>query len=332
MRRPRAAARLPRRVLTRARSAARACCSWATTRATRTASSTSAATAAPACVSEPEGTMRRLQCPYHAWCYGFDGSLKSAPHTEEIEDFGSPGLHRAPHGGAPRAPVRRRLRHRRPARRPPRRPHAAPRALPPRRARARGARSPTTSRRTGRRSSRTTPSACTARACTPSSTASRTTMSGDEYEGAGAWCGGSMTLQRRRRDDGPERRPRPPPRDPRPHRHGAARRPLLRALPQPARQPPPRLRDGPHAVAARRRAHRGRVRVVLRARDDRAAGLRCRATPSSSGTWSTARTGRCASSSQRGIGSRGHVPGRYTDTEITVHAFDQLVADAYLTR
>ena len=45
-------------------------------------------------VSEPEGTMRRLQCPYHAWCYGFDGSLKSAPHTEEIENFGSPGLNR----------------------------------------------------------------------------------------------------------------------------------------------------------------------------------------------------------------------------------------------
>jgi glycine betaine catabolism A len=35
---------------------------------------------------------------------------------------------------------------------------------------------------------------------------------------------------------------------------------------------------------------------------------------------------------QRGIGSRGHVPGRYTDTELTVHAFDQLVAEAYLTR
>src|SRR3954449_13516282 len=38
-------------------------------------------------VSEPEGTLRRLQCPYHAWCYGFDGSLRSAPHTEEIEGF-----------------------------------------------------------------------------------------------------------------------------------------------------------------------------------------------------------------------------------------------------
>src|SRR4051794_41609620 len=45
-------------------------------------------------VSEAEGTLRRLQCPYHAWCYGFDGSLRSAPHTDEIKDFGAPGLTR----------------------------------------------------------------------------------------------------------------------------------------------------------------------------------------------------------------------------------------------
>src|SRR3954469_9468149 len=47
-------------------------------------------------VSEPEGTLRRLQCPYHAWCYGFDGSLRSAPHTAEIENFdpGTSGLNR----------------------------------------------------------------------------------------------------------------------------------------------------------------------------------------------------------------------------------------------
>src|SRR4051812_16847764 len=42
-------------------------------------------------VSEPEGTLRRLQCPYHAWCYGFDGRLRSAPHTEEIEGFDAAG-------------------------------------------------------------------------------------------------------------------------------------------------------------------------------------------------------------------------------------------------
>lgn len=39
-----------------------------------------------------EGTVRRLQCPYHAWTYGFDGSLRSAPFTEGLEDFDCPGL------------------------------------------------------------------------------------------------------------------------------------------------------------------------------------------------------------------------------------------------
>jgi Rieske 2Fe-2S family protein len=38
-------------------------------------------------VEEPEGTLRRLQCPYHAWGYGFDGSLRSAPFTEGLENF-----------------------------------------------------------------------------------------------------------------------------------------------------------------------------------------------------------------------------------------------------
>jgi glycine betaine catabolism A len=38
-------------------------------------------------VSEPEGRLRRLQCPYHAWSYGFDGRLKNAPFTDGLEDF-----------------------------------------------------------------------------------------------------------------------------------------------------------------------------------------------------------------------------------------------------
>jgi Rieske 2Fe-2S family protein len=38
-------------------------------------------------VEQPEGRMRRLQCPYHAWSYGFDGALRSAPFTEGLEEF-----------------------------------------------------------------------------------------------------------------------------------------------------------------------------------------------------------------------------------------------------
>ena len=127
-------------------------------------------------LTESEGTTRRLQCPYHAWSYGFDGTLKNAPHTEELEDFDPAcnGLREIrtetlgglvfadPSGVAP--PLADHV-------------GASPRsstATGPPRSSAPPA-STTTSRPTGRRSSRTTPSACTAPACTPSSTASATT-------------------------------------------------------------------------------------------------------------------------------------------------------------
>jgi glycine betaine catabolism A len=43
-------------------------------------------------VDSQEGTMRRLQCPYHAWSYKFDGSLRNAPFTDTLENF-DPGCH-----------------------------------------------------------------------------------------------------------------------------------------------------------------------------------------------------------------------------------------------
>jgi Rieske 2Fe-2S family protein len=39
-----------------------------------------------------EGATRRIQCPYHAWCYGFDGSLKKAPFTDGLDDFDPAGF------------------------------------------------------------------------------------------------------------------------------------------------------------------------------------------------------------------------------------------------
>ena len=43
----------------------------------------------------PEGRVGRLQCPYHAWSYGFDGSLRNAPFTDGLVDFDKTcfGLH-----------------------------------------------------------------------------------------------------------------------------------------------------------------------------------------------------------------------------------------------
>ena len=33
------------------------------------------------------GRVVRIQCPYHAWIYDLDGSLRRAPHTDELHDF-----------------------------------------------------------------------------------------------------------------------------------------------------------------------------------------------------------------------------------------------------
>ena len=39
-------------------------------------------------VEETEGQVRRrIQCQYHAWSYGLDGSLAAAPHMDAVEDF-----------------------------------------------------------------------------------------------------------------------------------------------------------------------------------------------------------------------------------------------------
>ena len=39
------------------------------------------------CEGEGEGKRASLQCPYHAWTYGLDGSLRAAPRSDRVPDF-----------------------------------------------------------------------------------------------------------------------------------------------------------------------------------------------------------------------------------------------------
>ena len=95
-------------------------------------------------------------------------------------------------------------------------------------------------------------------------------LSGVDHEGPGAWCGGSMTLNEgvatMGRGDG---WPAIAARDEREVLYYAL-------LPNALDLAPSRLRDAAHAVAARGGPHGDRLRVVLRAVDDRARGLRPR--------------------------------------------------------
>jgi choline monooxygenase len=47
-------------------------------------------------VAEGEGKRETLQCPYHAWTYGLDGRLRSAPRSEEEPEFPHDELGLAP--------------------------------------------------------------------------------------------------------------------------------------------------------------------------------------------------------------------------------------------
>ena len=38
-------------------------------------------------LAEGSGKRETLQCPYHAWTYGLDGSLRAAPRSDEEPDF-----------------------------------------------------------------------------------------------------------------------------------------------------------------------------------------------------------------------------------------------------
>jgi phenylpropionate dioxygenase-like ring-hydroxylating dioxygenase large terminal subunit len=41
---------------------------------------------------EGEGNGKTVQCPYHAWTYALDGSLRAAPRSEREPDFDAEGI------------------------------------------------------------------------------------------------------------------------------------------------------------------------------------------------------------------------------------------------
>ena len=87
-------------------------------------------------LAEPEGRVRRLQCPYHAWSYGFDGTLRNArtPRRSRASSRAASACSRVRSAVPARARVRRRLRRGAAARRARRRAGGAARRPPPRHA------------------------------------------------------------------------------------------------------------------------------------------------------------------------------------------------------
>jgi glycine betaine catabolism A len=279
-------------------------------------------------VSEPEGTMRRLQCPYHAWCYGFDGALKSAPHTGEIKDFGEPGL----------TPVRMEERH--------------------------GLLFADVSGNAGplddhlgdltrhlehyrlgaleRHAAVTYDVEANWKAIVenyseclhcpgvhPELNRLSHYMSGDEYDGPGAWCGGSMTL-----NEGAETMAQ---------NGGHAHRPAIKGLTDKEQRDVLYFALFPNLLVSLHPDYvmlhtlwprgAGRTEVVCEWFFEPETAALPDFDPSDAvDFWDMVnrQDWHVCELVQRGIGSRGHVPGRYTDNELTVHAFDQLVAEAYL--
>ena len=330
VRRPRERARRARRVPHRSSWPARACCSSATARATRAGSSTSAATAASRLLTEPEGTTRRLQCPYHAWSYGFDGTLQErAPHRRAAGL--RPRLQRPAARSAPRSPAG----------------WCSPTSPASRR------RWPTTSARSSSTSTRYRTGELRRGARIDYDVAANWKaivenyseclhcpgvhpelnrlshyLSGDDYRGPGRLVRRlDDAHQGGRRHDGAQRRPRRPAAD---RRRRPARRPVLRDLPELPGLAAPGLRDAAHAVAGRRRAARRSCASGSSSPRRWSARASTAPTRSSSGTWSTARTGRSASWRSSASARAGYTPGRYTEVEGTVHDFDRMVAEAYL--
>jgi Rieske 2Fe-2S family protein len=279
-------------------------------------------------VTDREGSVRRLQCPYHAWSYGFDGALKNAPHTGELEDFdpacnGLRQVRTEVVGGLVFADVSG--------------------TAPPLAEHVGSLVEHLDAYRTGelRRAARIdydvaanwkaiveNYSECLhCPGVHPELNRLSHYLSGDDYEGPGAWCGGSMTLTKEDADTmalngGHAGRPPIAGVDPRAVLYFAIFPNCLVSL-------------HPDYVMLHTLFPRGpgRTEVVCewffepetieREEFDATDAVEF---------WDLVnrQDWHVCELSQLGLGSRGYTPGRYTAVESTVHDFDRMVAEAYL--
>ncbi len=283
-------------------------------------------------LDKPEGQVYRLQCPYHAWSYGLDGSLKSAPHTSELIDF-DPGCHGL-------TPVRTEV----------------VEGLifcdvsgeaPPIEEHLGAVREQLARYRLGelrRAADITYEVAANWKAIVqnyseclhcpgvhPELNRLSHYLSGDEYDGPGLWCGGSMTLndevETMATDGGHLTRP------PIQGIEGSALRDVLYFAIFPncliSLHPDYVMLhtlwpDGP-----------GRVSITCEWYFEPSTMAREDFDPSDAVEfWDMVnrQDWEVCELTQKGIGSRGYQRGRYTDSELTVHNFDVMMAEAYLER
>jgi Rieske 2Fe-2S family protein len=279
-------------------------------------------------VTEREGTLRRLQCPYHAWTYGFDGSLTSAPHTDRLEDFDPACIslrevRTETLGGLV---------------------FANPSGIAPPLADRLGSLADELDRyRTGdlRRAARIdydvkanwkaiveNYSECLhCPGVHPELNRLSHYRSGVDYEGPGAWCGGSMTLNEgaatMATNGGGPTRPNIAGVDPRKVLYFALFPTCLISL-------------HPDYVMLHTLWPRGagRTEVVCEWFFEPETMAREGFDPGDAVSfWDTVnrQDWHVCELTQKGVGSRGYSRGRYTANEHTVHAFDQMVAEAYLS-
>jgi Rieske 2Fe-2S family protein len=278
-------------------------------------------------VTERGGTTRRLQCPYHAWSYGFDGALTNAPHTQRLQDFdlARNGLREIrterlgglvfadPSGTAP-----------------PLADHVGSLKGELERYRtadlARGARIDYDVKANWKAIVENYSECLHCPGVHPELNRLSHYLTGDDYEGPGAWCGGSMTLNEHAAtmgtNGGGPKRPNIAGVDPRKVLYFAIFPNCLVSL-------------HPDYVMLHTLWPRGagRTEVVCEwffepetmAREDFDA-------QDAVEFWDLVnrQDWRVCELSQLGLGSAGYTPGRYTEVESTVHAFDRMVAEAYL--